>query len=137
MTVLIRPEITPAGTTRSEERPTIRVEPGGQVYRRLYFDTKASEPGALPDRLWFGGPVHPGLRLRRPVPLDVRREEGTVIVSSDDLEEFGSGQTLGEAVIDFSKGLAELYFSLEREHDRLGSDLSRLCTTLHEYVVAR
>lgn len=138
--VLMDHEITPAGATQPEERPTVTMgEPSGRAGRRdrLNFDARASEPGAVPDRLSFGGPVHPGLRLRRAIELYVRREEGAFVVSSEDLEEFGTGETLGQALLDFSKGLGELYFTLEHGQARLGPDLVRIRTMLHEYIAER
>lgn len=138
MITLIRPEITPTGAIESDCKPTVRVagteHDGIDVVHREVL-APSSE---LPTRLLFGAPIHPTLRLRRPISLKVRRDDdGAFTVDSEELEEFGTGTTLGDALVDFGKTIADLYFNLERDHSRLGPDLVRIHAVLHEHVSAR
>lgn len=137
-TMPLEATLTPAG----EARPT--PETG-----RLYVLTTAgmaekeltilgvgllSEPTT---KLLFGAINDPRLRLKQPFPLTISRREGSVVVSSDDLEEFGYGPTLSDALEDFGKTICELYHSLEAEERRLSNHLKQTLATLRRYLEPR
>jgi hypothetical protein len=69
--------------------------------------------------------------------LTTSRREGSVVVSSDDLEEFGYGSTLSDALDDFGKTVCELYHSLEAEEERLSNHLKQTLATLRRYLEPR
>jgi hypothetical protein len=60
-----------------------------------------------------------------------------IILESEEFEEFGFGYTFSEALIDLQRAIAELYFTLEKEHTRLGPDLERIWSILQQKIRQR
>jgi hypothetical protein len=75
-------------------------------------DARAIEPTTLPKEIKIGGLLDPRVRLRAPLLVEVREEDGLISVWNGDLEEFGSGESLGDALDDFQRTVASLYFTL-------------------------
>ena len=75
-------------------------------------------------------------RLRVVKPIEVVRtaEDGKCVVEARELNEFGFGDNFSEALADLQAAIAELYFTLEAEQDRLGPDLAAVWATLSEKV---
>jgi hypothetical protein len=94
--------------------------------------TATSTPA--PDRLLYGGAVHP--ELRTIVPFDVRFEpmESGFAAVVHELEEYGLGDTRSEALEDLRKTLQELYLSLERDQPRLSVDLLSVWARLNQHI---
>jgi len=92
---------------------------------------------ATPPSLVLGTLNHPRLRLRRPLELRISREEGSVVASVPELEEFGYGPHLSVAIDDLRQGLVELYQTLEIEQHRLGPDLSELWQQMQRLIQPR
>jgi hypothetical protein len=101
------------------------------------FIPNTKRVAARPKKILFGVIAHPRLRIKRPIRLEVSRKKGTVVAHCTDLNEFGCGVSMSDALDDFSKGIAELFFSLEQDSDRLGSDLAKLKEKLGRYVEPR
>jgi len=59
-------------------------------------------------------------RLNMPIPVTIEYDEDTVIASFYDVEEYGVGEDLEEALSDFCAGLVEYYESLEENVHCLG-----------------
>ena len=57
-------------------------------------------------------------------------ESDEYVVEAHEIAEFGFGRTIPEATADLQRAIAELYFTLEREQERLGSDLAAIRLTL-------
>ena len=72
-------------------------------------------------------------RLRVVEPIDVvqREEDGQCVVEAAELNEFGFGNNLSEAIADLQAAVAELYFTLDAERNRLGPDLAAVWATLN------
>lgn len=70
------------------------------------------------------------LRVVAPIPVQFRREGQQVVAEAVDLDEFGFGENPSDAVTDLQRAIAELYFGLEKDAVRLGSDLNRVWRTL-------
>ena len=65
-------------------------------------------------------------RLRVSAPIEVTQmvvEGGKYVVEAPELNEFGFGNNLSEAIQDLQAAIAELYHTLEAEQGRLGPDL--------------
>ena len=107
--------------------PTIE-NPLEPVHRMIVENLEFS----FPVEILFGAIIDRRLRIKNPIQITLSKEEDVVVASSSELEEFGYGNDISEALDDFAKTLAELYLSLEENADRLGDDLkqqfSRLCT---------
>jgi hypothetical protein len=95
-------------------------------------------PAPLPDTPLLLGTVNDRrFRVLKPIPLEIERQESLVVASWPEIEEFGSGDSLSNAIDDFTKTLVELYQSLTADQSRLGPDLDRVFTVLREYLVYR
>jgi len=97
----------------------------------------AEVPSALPNSLMFGALVHPTLRLRKAIPLQVSKEESCVVLNWEEAGEFACGDTLGDALDDFGKTVSELYSELNAPQVRLGEQLERVRFILNEYIGPR
>ena len=70
------------------------------------------------------------LRVVEPISVSRTMEDGEVVLEAHELNEFGFGATMSEAIADLQTAIAELYFTLEAERDRLGPDLAAVRETL-------
>ena len=70
------------------------------------------------------------LRVVEPIEVVQTAEDGKCVVETPELNEFGFGDNPSEAIADLQAAIAELYFTLNDEKDRLGPDLAAVWTTL-------
>jgi hypothetical protein len=91
---------------------------------------------ALPSHFLFGALRHPALMLRKPMPLRTERSKGGISVIWEEGNEFGFGQTFGDAIEDFAATMGELYCELS-DDDVLGADLVALRDRLSHYIDVR
>ena len=94
-------------------------------------------PNPKPPRVLFAGLRDPRLRMVRAIPLEVTREESTVVVCWSEINEFGTGETLSSALDDFASGLSELYQRLFAPDVNLGPDLRKVRETVEQYIQPR
>ena len=89
-------------------------------------------PEALPvPREFTLGSLRDGrLRVVEPIEVVQTAEDGKCVVETPELNEFGFGDNPSEAIADLQAAIAELYFTLNNEKDRLGPDLAAVWTTL-------
>jgi hypothetical protein len=137
-TEVLEAKVTPTGSTtllgRTPGRAT--VEQAGRVLSPAVRHQTAAFSKA-PKTVRFAGTIHPKLRLVEPIPLVIKRSEKLFVVEHQEMEEFGSGATLGDALVDFGKNLAELFFRLEEDRDRLGPDLQRALQVIRRFIAPR
>jgi hypothetical protein len=88
----------------------------------------------LPDPLLFAGTVDPRLKINTPFAVSTQRTHGRVIVQVLDIGEFGVGGSLGEALEDLGKTIAELYLTLKAERDRLSPELADIFAKLGGHI---
>ena len=74
------------------------------------------------------------LRVVEPIGVLPMFEGGKHVVEAPELNEFGFGDNLSEALSDLQAAIAELYFTLEDEQERLGPDLSSVWAELSQKV---
>lgn len=77
------------------------------------------------------------LQVVSPIAVGLTTEGNHVIAEALELAEFGFGENLSEALADLQRAVAELYLSLEADHDRLGSDLKDVWARLRDKVRRR
>ena len=77
------------------------------------------------------------LRVVESVEAVRTTEEGKCVVEALELNEFGFGDSLSEAITDLQATITELYFTLEAEQDRLGPDLAKVWAILSQKVKVR
>jgi hypothetical protein len=97
----------------------------------------AAPSSAIPAEVTIGTLHHPSLELRRPVRLAVALDGEFVTATFDQLDEFGYGADLAAAVEDWEQTIAELYFTLRAEQQRLGPSLLPLWEQLQTVVEER
>jgi len=88
----------------------------------------------LPSNMLLGALRDPRLRLMMPLTVTFERENGDIVAYCEELEEFGFGTHLTEAIEDLQATIAELYFTLKEENDRLGSNLKRIWDSLRQKI---
>ena len=65
-----------------------------------------------------------------PVVVKSMTEAGQFVLEAPEINEFGCGDTPPEALSDLRAAIAELYFTLDADKERLGSDLQAVHATL-------
>lgn len=82
--------------------------------------------------LWDGR-----LRVQSPITVKITKENQHVIAEATELDEFGFGANLSEALRDLQRAIVELYLTLEEGKDRLSPDLQRVRATLQTKLSRR
>ena len=77
------------------------------------------------------------LRVKEPIEVAVFATEGFILAEAVGFNEFGEGDSPGEAVADLQEALADLYFSLEGEQHNLGPWLQGVWQVLQDKVERR
>jgi len=94
-------------------------------------------PSARPDSVLFGALSNPKFRLAKPIHLSVTTEEGHVILTWPDADEFACGETMGEALDEFAKSIADLYVELNEPGLNLGTELQNVRELLNQHIRPR
>ena len=97
-----------------------------------FLETKL--PSLPPNEFTLGRLRDGRLRVVKPIEVVRTAEDGKCVVEARELNEFGFGDNFSEALADLEAAIAELYFTLEAEQDRLGPDLAAVWATLSEKV---
>lgn len=74
------------------------------------------------------------LQVMEPILTRCLSEAGQFVMEAPEVNEFGFGANPTEALADLQAALAELYFTLASEQERLGPDLASAWTTLFRKV---
>ena len=74
------------------------------------------------------------LRVTEPFSVERLEEDGQCVLEATEINEFGFGENLSKAIADLQAAIAELYFSLEEERERLGADLENVWSILSQKV---
>ena len=91
----------------------------------------------VPEELLLGSVRDGRLRVNAPILVKCTKENQEIIAEAVELNEFGFGGNISEALSDLQAAIVELYFTLEQEQDRLGPDLQRTWVTLQEKISRR
>ena len=70
------------------------------------------------------------LHVVEPIAVRSTTEAGQVVLEAPEVNEFGYGDTHSEALADLQAAIAELYFTLDADKERLGTDLLAVYATL-------
>lgn len=112
-----------------DERP---VEVSAIGLDELPYFQAACEP-KLPDHLEIAGLRDGRIRVLQPIGVEISRDGDLVTVQIPEIDEYGQGASLGEAIEDLQRGVAELLLTLEEERESLGSDLEQV----RQWLLAR
>ena len=88
-----------------------------------------------PDRFSLGRLRDGRLRVVKPIDVVRTTEDGRCVVEAPELNEFGFGDNLSAAIADLQTAIAELYFTLDAEQDRLGPDLASVWDSLSQKLL--
>ena len=95
---------------------------------------EAVEASRPPERFKLGSLRDGRLRVVEPIGVVQMSEGRKFIVETPELNEFGFGDGFSEAIADLQAAIAELYFTLETEQERLGPELARVWSILSRKV---
>ena len=70
------------------------------------------------------------LTFTEPFAIERTTDAGQCVLEATEINEFGFGENLSEAIADLQAAIAELYFNLEEEREWLGADLATVWSTL-------
>jgi len=88
----------------------------------------------LPSIMLLGALRDPRLRLLAPLTITFERENNDIVAYCEELEEFGFGTHLTEAIEDLQATIAELYFTLQEDRDKLSPHLNGLWDSLRQKI---
>jgi hypothetical protein len=91
----------------------------------------------IPEEMLLGSLRDGRLRVISPLKVKISHEGKHAIAEAVELDEFGFGANVSEAIVDLQRTIAELYFTLEKEQKRLGVDLQRIWGVLQEKILKR
>lgn len=90
-----------------------------------------------PEEILLGSLRDGRLRVISPLQVKFTCEDKHTIAEAIELDEFGFGENVSEAIADLQRTVAELYFTLEKEQGRLGVDLQRIWNILQKKILKR
>lgn len=91
-------------------------------------------PRWIPSGMQLGALRDSRLRLLEPLEVAISQEEGQILAEALELNEFGWGANLSDAISDLQRAISELYFQLDAEQQRLGAGLQAVWTTLRAKI---
>ena len=91
----------------------------------------------VPKQILLGSLRDGRLRVISPFQIKFTYEGKHVIAEAVDLDEFGFSENVSGAITDLQRAIGELYFTLEKEQTRLGTDLQRIWNILQEKILRR
>ena len=98
---------------------------------------KLDEPVPASGQVLLGSLRDGRLRVYSPIRVKFTHEGQHVIAEAVELNEFGFGRNVSEAITDLQHAIVELYFTLEKEQDRLGRDLENVWSELQKLIRVR
>lgn len=95
---------------------------------------RESLPRLIPAQLLLGSLRDSRLRIVDALQVVISQEDGQIVAEAVELNEFGWGANLGEALADLQRAAAELYFQLDADQERLGPGLRAVWGTLRAKI---
>jgi len=133
------------GMGSAQSEPRLQVLPR-EVYQQvheiplhiaLHSGTPIHHSRDKAEVIQFAAVRDPRLRVVSAIPLNVATEEGQVIACWSEIDEFGVGETLSDALEDFSSRLRDLYSQLFSPAVKLGPDLQKIKKTIERHIQPR
>jgi hypothetical protein len=91
----------------------------------------------MPNDILLGSLRDGRLKVISPINVKFSLEGDQTIAESPELNEFGFGENWFEALADLQRAISELYFTLEKEHKKLGIDLQNVWQVLQKKILKR
>ena len=83
--------------------------------------TIQSEFSQFPETHWIQNLRHPSYQLRHSIPVVIERDGDVVIATYDDIDLYGTGEGVQEAISDLCAAIVEYYEGLKENENRLGT----------------
>jgi hypothetical protein len=105
-------------------------------------DTLGTISGAAlqwPIDMHFGGTIDRRLHFKRPLPVKVYKQDGTYVVRCEEIDQFGYGPDMSEALDDFGSTVSEMYFYLadQFKEGNLADSLIQQFAILQSFIERR
>lgn len=126
----INPDLPPAAPLEDDAKSQ-------QVLNELLGRMLDSPLIEVPDQILLGSLRDGRLKVHSPIKVRFATEGKHTIAEAAELDEFGFGENISEALADLQRTIAELYFTLEKEQKRLGKDLKGVWATLQKKIHKR
>ena len=124
------PSVTRESSRRSS-RGSARI---GSVTVTEFSNLDGQPVSAFRERVEIGSLLDTRLRMRRSVTLEMERGDDFYVAKCAELNEYGYGTDPTWAIEDARRAIAELYWELKENQDRLGADLAKTWQRLSELV---
>jgi len=98
---------------------------------------KTDQPVTFPHQALLGFVRDGRLLVYSPIRVKFTQEGQHIIAEAVEFNEFGFGENESEALTDLQRAIVELYFTLEKEQERLGSDLQNVWGKLQKMIRVR
>jgi len=138
MNTVVKEEIKRLDEGRSEEEPSGELLPfiisRDKLKTYAVKDQIPTIAPTLPKTMLLGALRDPRLRVIEPFIITFEREDSNIVAYCEEIEEFGFGTHLTEAIADLQATIVEAYFTLKEENKRLGSNLRKLWDSLRQKV---
>ncbi len=91
----------------------------------------------IPGTILFGSIPDRRLRFRRPIPIEIYKDDASIIARTTELDEFGYGTSMGEALDDIGRTLAEEFIFLSEHAGQLSDGMQSHFQKLSEFLEYR
>jgi hypothetical protein len=128
-------ELIATGTKHADDSQLRHIATHGRIHQ---IDFRMEKPAVLvPSKILFGAIQDRRLCLKKPIPVELSESLGVITAHCGDLDEFGQGSVVSEALEDFGKTICEMFFALQDREHQLSLDLITLQKRLAEYIQLR
>ncbi len=118
-----------------EMQPQLRVSASGALVPPAKTEsTSDAVQLEWPVLMLYGGRLDWRLRTARPFPVRIYKENDTYVVQCEEIEQFGYGSDMSEALDDFGKTVSEMYFYLADESGNLTDSMSERFSVLSRFI---
>jgi hypothetical protein len=128
------------------EQPSAPIDNEAVAYERRFLDIPLASlipaelalvinvSPVLPKQTLLGSLRDGRLRVKIPIRIKFAKEDKYIIAEAVELNEFGFGANLSEAIHDLQRAIVELYLTLEQDQHRLGPDLQQVWAALQRTI---
>ena len=130
-------QVPPPKTDSAETSPTAPSAPlnlSPTQPTTLPHWTLPEEPLNYPKKVMLAFLRDGRLRLKSPIEVTISQEDGQTVANAGALNEYGAGNNQTEAIADLQRAIADLYFTLAEDQDRLGKKMQKVWEDLQSKI---
>ena len=102
---------------------------------KLFERRDRGNPKKAPETYWIQNLQHPAYQLSRPIPIMIENDINVVIATYDDIDLYGTGDDVQEAISDLCSAIVEYYEGLKENENRLGDIPTQEYAFLKQIIV--